>query len=101
MMTLQIIVKNKQIAKAIAHEMFNRKLIYNAIINENVTSFEQSGTELIEKSMAMLITTGRAMNYADATVLIKQMFPTDEPVFYSIPVLNYNNPSNNLATKEK
>ena len=100
-MTLHILVKNKHTAKSIATELFNRKLIFNAVINENITSLEQNGTEIIEKKMTMLITLGKAINYTEVTTLINQMFANDMPVFYSIPILNYNSDANKLVTKKE
>ena len=42
--------------------------------------------------MTLLIVIGKAINYPEATALINQMFPNDKPVFYSIPVINYDTP---------
>lgn len=98
MMALHIFTKNRNMATEMARELFNKKLIFNAFINDNVTTFEQTGTELIEKDMTLLTVIGRAMNYPKATALIDQMFPNDKPVFYSIPLINYNNAAKSLPT---
>ena len=79
-------------ATVIARELFNQKLIFKASLHANVTTFEQTETELVEKDMTLLIVIGKAMNYPEATALINQMFPNDKPVFYSIPVINYDTP---------
>lgn len=100
-MTLHIFVKSKHAAKAIAVELFNRKLILNAVINENITSLEQNGTEIIEKNMTVLITLGKAINYTEITALINQMFSNDTPLVYSMPILNHNSDANKLGTNKE
>ena len=84
--------KNRNMATVTARELFDQKLIFNASLHANVTTFEQTETELVEKDMTLLIVIGKAMNYPEATALINQMFPNDKPVFYSIPVINYDTP---------
>ena len=92
MMVLHVFTKNRNMTTVIARELFIKKLIFNASLHANVTTFEQTETELIEKDMTLLIVIGKAMNYPEATALINQMFPNDKPVFYSIPVINYDTP---------
>ena len=92
MMVLHVFTKNRNMATVIARELFDQKLIFNASLHANVTTFEQTETELVEKDMTLLIVIGKAMNYPEATALINQMFPNDKPVFYSIPVINYDTP---------
>ena len=98
MMVLHVFTKNRNMATEIARELFNQKLIFNASIHANATTFEQTGTELIENDMTLLTVIGKAMNYPEATALIDQMFPNDKPVFYSTPVINYNSAAKSLPT---
>ena len=50
MMVFHAFTKNRNMNTVIARELFNQKLIFNASLHANVTTFEQTELNLLKKT---------------------------------------------------
>lgn len=82
--------KSKMQAKSIANELFKRNYILNALLTEKIVFLEKSEDTINETYSTLLITTGKAIYYTEAALLIKELFPKDEPLIYAFPIINTN-----------
>lgn len=88
MIAIHILVKNTIQARTIAEELFKRKLIAKGVVIEN--------TMLLESDMdtewygVMLITLTKAIHYDDVVNVLQQLFPTEVPNIYALPIVNSN-----------
>lgn len=90
MITLHIITKSQDQAMVIAEELLKRNFIMKVLIFENTLLLEQNGNNTKSASSTLLVAIGKASNCSNATDLIVQLFPKDEPLFYVLPIITTN-----------
>lgn len=88
MIAIHILVKNATQARAIAEELFQRKLTTKGVVMENAMLLEQDlATEWYG---VMLIALTKAIHYNEVFAILQQLFPNEIPNIYALPIINTN-----------
>lgn len=92
MILLHVVVKTSEIAEEIARALLKEKLIVSATIIPGTKSFYSSHEEgeIIQSEESLLFGKTKALFFDAIDKLIREKYPDNLPLIYSVPIVNMN-----------
>jgi len=102
MVLLHIISNNREQASEIADVLVEKKLVLAAVTFQEVSVKERNPSgEIVIVDQVLMIARTKGILFNTIETCLREIFPTNRPVLYSIPIVNMNwQEANVLITPE-
>ena len=88
MILVHIITESHDQAKEIALKLLSEKLIVSATLIEKTTNYSSENGVIEETCNTLVLGKTKAMLFDSIDRLLRELYPADMPVLYSIPIVN-------------